>query len=140
MMLKKSAPGFFNSQAWYRHVPCATPEIQSKKYGASARRFTQLLNVIYQHFESSAPHERPCAPALVLSLVLMVALPVTAFAVSLDAHPELQSFIQAMVTNHGVCVGVPLPIISYGGSSLVTLMAAFGILMSIQTHRKIIHA
>ncbi len=101
MMLKKSAPGFFNSQAWYRHVPCATPEIQSKKYGASARRFTQLLNVIYQHFESSAPHERPCAPALVLSLVLMVALPVTAFAVSLDAHPELQSFIQAMVTNHG---------------------------------------
>lgn len=35
-------------------------------------------------------------------------------------------------------VGVPLPLISYGGTSMVTLMAAFGILMSIQTHRKLI--
>lgn len=34
-------------------------------------------------------------------------------------------------------VGVPLPIISKGGSSIVTLMISFGILMSIQTHRKI---
>lgn len=33
-------------------------------------------------------------------------------------------------------VGVPLPLISYGGSSLVVLMAAFGIIMSIHTHRK----
>jgi rod shape determining protein RodA len=33
-------------------------------------------------------------------------------------------------------VGVPLPLISYGGTALVTLMAAFGMLMSIQTHRK----
>jgi len=35
-------------------------------------------------------------------------------------------------------VGVPLPLVSYGGTSIVTLMAAFGILMSIQTHRKLI--
>lgn len=35
-------------------------------------------------------------------------------------------------------VGVPLPLISYGGTSLVTLMAGFGILMSIQTHRKLL--
>jgi len=35
-------------------------------------------------------------------------------------------------------VGIPLPLISYGGTSMVTLMAAFGILMSIQTHRKLI--
>jgi rod shape determining protein RodA len=33
-------------------------------------------------------------------------------------------------------VGVPLPLISYGGTALVTLMAAFGMLMSIHTHRK----
>ena len=33
-------------------------------------------------------------------------------------------------------VGVPLPLISYGGTALVTLMAAFGMLMSIGTHRK----
>ena len=35
-------------------------------------------------------------------------------------------------------VGVPLPLVSYGGTSIVTLLAAFGILMSIQTHRKLI--
>jgi len=35
-------------------------------------------------------------------------------------------------------VGLPLPMISYGGTSIVTLMAAFGILMSIQTHRKLL--
>ncbi len=35
-------------------------------------------------------------------------------------------------------VGVPLPLISYGGTSMVTLMAGFGILMSIHTHRTIL--
>ena len=32
-------------------------------------------------------------------------------------------------------VGLPLPLVSYGGTSVVTLMAAFGIVMSIHTHR-----
>jgi rod shape determining protein RodA len=35
-------------------------------------------------------------------------------------------------------VGLPLPLISYGGTSMVTLMAGFGILMSIHTHRKLL--
>ncbi len=35
-------------------------------------------------------------------------------------------------------VGLPLPMVSYGGTSMVTLMAAFGILMSIQTHRRLL--
>jgi len=35
-------------------------------------------------------------------------------------------------------VGVPLPLISYGGTSIVTLLAGFGILMSIHTHRKML--
>lgn len=34
-------------------------------------------------------------------------------------------------------VGVPLPLVSYGGTSIVTLMAAFGIIMSLHTHRKL---
>ncbi|MFC3680381.1 rod shape-determining protein RodA [Bacterioplanoides pacificum] len=33
-------------------------------------------------------------------------------------------------------VGVPLPLVSYGGTSVVSLMTAFGILMSMNTHRK----
>lgn len=35
-------------------------------------------------------------------------------------------------------VGVPLPLVSYGGSSLVVLMAGFGIIMSVHTHRKLL--
>lgn len=33
-------------------------------------------------------------------------------------------------------VGVPLPFISYGGTAVITLMASFGLLMSVHTHRK----
>jgi rod shape determining protein RodA len=33
-------------------------------------------------------------------------------------------------------VGVPLPLVSYGGTSMVTLMAGFGMLMAISTHRR----
>ena len=33
-------------------------------------------------------------------------------------------------------VGVPLPLVSYGGTSMVTLMLGFGILMAISTHRR----
>ena len=36
-------------------------------------------------------------------------------------------------------VGVPLPLVSYGGTSIVTLCAGFGILMSIHTHKKLLH-
>jgi rod shape determining protein RodA len=43
-----------------------------------------------------------------------------------------------MVTGQLPVVGVPLPLISHGGTSMVTLMLAFGILMSIQTHRRIL--
>lgn len=35
-------------------------------------------------------------------------------------------------------VGVPLPMMSYGGTSMVSLLAGFGILMSIHTHRKLL--
>ena len=43
-----------------------------------------------------------------------------------------------MVTGILPVVGVPLPLVSYGGTSLVTIMASFGILMSIHTHRKLL--
>ncbi len=36
-------------------------------------------------------------------------------------------------------VGLPLPLLSYGGTSLVTVMAGFGILMSVQTHQKLLY-
>ncbi len=43
-----------------------------------------------------------------------------------------------MVSGMLPVVGLPLPLISYGGTSLVTVMAAFGVLMSIHTHRRLL--
>jgi len=34
-------------------------------------------------------------------------------------------------------LGLPLPLISYGGTSLVTVMASFGVIMSVHTHRRL---
>jgi rod shape determining protein RodA len=42
-----------------------------------------------------------------------------------------------MVTGLLPVVGVPLPMISYGGTSIVTLMAGFGILMSVSAHSRV---
>jgi rod shape determining protein RodA len=44
----------------------------------------------------------------------------------------------AMVTGLIPVVGVPLPLVSFGGTSMVTLMAGFGILMAIHSHRKLL--
>lgn len=50
-------------------------------------------------------------------------------------------FLVYIVVNIGMTcgllpvVGVPLPLISYGGTSMVTLMLSFGILMSIHSHK-----
>jgi rod shape determining protein RodA len=50
-------------------------------------------------------------------------------------------FINAgMVTGLLPVVGVPLPLVSYGGSSVVTLLAGFGILMALYSRRKLIRS
>jgi rod shape determining protein RodA len=43
-----------------------------------------------------------------------------------------------MVTGILPVVGVPLPLISYGGSAMLTIMAGFGVIMSIHTHRNLL--
>ncbi|MEP6484094.1 MAG: rod shape-determining protein RodA [Rudaea sp.] len=43
-----------------------------------------------------------------------------------------------MITGLLPVVGVPLPLISYGGTSAVSLLAGFGMLMSIHAHRKLL--
>lgn len=86
------------------------------------------------------------ALVLVYLLIVMRGLYIAAYAQ--DAYSRLLAgsltltfFIYAFV-NMGMVsgllpvVGIPLPLISYGGTSIVTLMAAFGILMSIHTHRR----
>jgi rod shape determining protein RodA len=49
------------------------------------------------------------------------------------------AFVNAgMVTGILPVVGVPLPFVSFGGTALMTLFVAVGILMSIATHRKLL--
>ena len=49
----------------------------------------------------------------------------------------LYAFVNSgMVSGLLPVVGLPLPLFSYGGTSLVTLMAGFGMLMSVYTHRR----
>ena len=54
------------------------------------------------------------------------------------------TFFLSMFINIGMVVGilpvvgVPLPLVSYGGTSIVSLMGGFGILMSIATHKKLL--
>jgi rod shape determining protein RodA len=43
-----------------------------------------------------------------------------------------------MITGLLPVVGVPLPLVSYGGTSAVSLLAGFGVLMSIHAHRKVL--
>jgi rod shape determining protein RodA len=45
-----------------------------------------------------------------------------------------------MVTGILPVVGVPLPMISYGGTALLSILAGFGILMSISTHKQLVQS
>lgn len=43
----------------------------------------------------------------------------------------------AMVTGMIPVVGIPLPLVSYGGTALITLLMSFGILLSLSVHRNV---
>ena len=43
-----------------------------------------------------------------------------------------------MVSGQLPVVGIPLPMISHGGTSMMTIMAGFGILMAVHTHRRLL--
>ena len=66
-----------------------------------------------------------------------------AYSRLLEGSIALTFFVYACV-NAGMVmgllpvVGVPLPLVSYGGTSFVTLMAGFGILMSLHSSRKLV--
>jgi len=89
---------------------------------------------------------------LVLLAAYMLVL-VRGITIALNAQDDFSRLIAASLTftlfiyifvNMGMVigqlpvVGVPLPLVSYGGTSLVTIMTGLGILMSIQTHRRFI--
>jgi rod shape determining protein RodA len=56
----------------------------------------------------------------------------------IGANFFLYAFINtAMVMGLIPVVGVPLPLISYGGTAMVTVMLGFGLLMNIGVHRDV---
>ncbi len=90
---------------------------------------------------------------VLLLLVLYIAIVVRCLLIALRGQDSFQrllagslalTFFFYVFINCGMViglvpvVGVPLPLVSYGGTSAVTLLAGFGILMSVQTHRKLL--
>lgn len=81
---------------------------------------------------------------LIIARGLVIAANAQSFFGRLLAGSITLTFFSYAFVNMGMVsgilpvVGVPLPLVSYGGTSLVTLMVGFGILMSIQTHKKLV--
>lgn len=85
---------------------------------------------------------------LILSYLLVISRGLYISATAEDNYARLLAgsltltFFVYMFVNIGMVsgilpvVGVPLPLVSYGGTSIITIMATFGILMSIQTHKR----
>ncbi|BFM48849.1 rod shape-determining protein RodA [Marinomonas sp. THO17] len=85
---------------------------------------------------------------LILAYLLVIARGLYISAMAEDNYARLLAgsltltFFVYMFVNIGMVsgilpvVGVPLPLVSYGGTSIITIMATFGILMSIQTHKR----
>ena len=84
------------------------------------------------------------AYAMVLARSLRIALSAQdSFGRLLAASLTMTLFIyvfvnMGMVTGQLPVVGIPLPLVSYGGTSLVTILAGLGIQMSIHTHKRFI--
>ena len=75
---------------------------------------------------------------------LMISANAPTFFTRLLAGSITLTFFTYTVVNMGMVsgllpvVGVPLPFISYGGTSLITLSLSIGMLMSIQHHRTLV--
>jgi rod shape determining protein RodA len=79
---------------------------------------------------------------LLLGLVAAVRAP-SQFGRLLTAGVVINLFIYvainvAMVTGLIPVVGVPLPLISYGGTALLTVMVSLGLLLSVDLHRHVV--
>jgi rod shape determining protein RodA len=81
---------------------------------------------------------------LVVGRGLVIAANATTLFTRLLAGAITLTFFTYAIVNMGMVsgilpiVGVPLPLISYGGTSLVTILFSFGLLMSIHTHRRLV--
>jgi rod shape determining protein RodA len=81
---------------------------------------------------------------LIIARGLMIAANASTVFSRLAAGAITLTFFTYAFVNMGMVsgilpvVGVPLPMISYGGTALLSMLAGFGILMSISTHKQLV--
>ncbi|MGZ5035990.1 MAG: rod shape-determining protein RodA [Usitatibacter sp.] len=81
---------------------------------------------------------------LIIGRGLMIAASASTVFSRLTAGAITLTFFTYAFVNMGMVsgilpvVGVPLPMISYGGTALLSILAGFGILMSIATHKQLV--
>ncbi|MEE3003716.1 MAG: rod shape-determining protein RodA [Pseudomonadota bacterium] len=88
-----------------------------------------------------------------LVILLLLSITIRGYYIAIHAQNTFSRLTAASISTNFFCyafinigmttgilpvVGVPLPLISYGGSFLVTTMMSLGILMSINSHKKLI--
>ena len=81
---------------------------------------------------------------LIVGRGLMIAANASTTFARLTAGAVTLTFFTYAFVNMGMVsgilpvVGVPLPLVSYGGTALLSMLAGFGILMSISTHKQLV--
>jgi rod shape determining protein RodA len=81
---------------------------------------------------------------LVIARGMMIAANASTVFARLSAGAITLTFFTYAFVNMGMVsgilpvVGVPLPLVSYGGTALLSMLAGFGILMSISTHKQLV--
>jgi rod shape determining protein RodA len=81
---------------------------------------------------------------LIIARGLMIAANASTTFARLTAGAVTLTFFTYAFVNMGMVsgilpvVGVPLPLVSYGGTALLSMLAGFGILMSISTHKQLV--
>jgi rod shape determining protein RodA len=83
---------------------------------------------------------------LIIIRGLMIAANASTVFARLTAGAITLTFFTYAFVNMGMVsgilpvVGVPLPMVSYGGTALLSILAGFGILMSISTHKQLVQS
>lgn len=124
--------------------------ISGKGYLEGTQSHLQFLPEAHTDFIIAAFSEEFGLIGVILLNLLYLAIIIRVFQIGLknpDSFSRLvagayaMSFFIYVFVNSGMVsgllpiVGVPLPFMSYGGTAIITLMATFGIIMSIHTHR-----
>ncbi|MBS4097880.1 MAG: rod shape-determining protein RodA [Sulfuricella sp.] len=123
---------FKGSQAHLDFLPERTTDFIFAVYGEEFGLFGNLLLVLFY--------------LLVIARGMMIALNAPTLFTRLLAGSITLTFFTYAFVNMGMVsgilpvVGVPLPLVSYGGTSVVTLLLGFGMLMSINTHKKLVQS